>query len=195
MLILLGVAWVVGTVYATIPIFWLAIHPFTNFWRRQNRSAFRFLLPFWALVIVIFLVVSYRWFPYQLYRTWIAILPAAASFVAAIVTYRGISKDFRRDQVIGQAELAPATHEQRLVMTGIHGRIRHPFYLAHLLMLLAWTVGSGLAVLYVLTGIAIASGALMIWLEERELEQRFGERYREYRHRVPALLPFPRGAR
>jgi protein-S-isoprenylcysteine O-methyltransferase Ste14 len=46
-----------------------------------------------------------------------------------------------------------------------------------------------------MTAIAIVSGAAMIWLEEREMEQRFGDAYREYRRSVPALLPFPRGSR
>jgi protein-S-isoprenylcysteine O-methyltransferase Ste14 len=194
-LILLAIAWLIGTIYATIPVFWLAIHPFTRFWSRQQRSAFRYLVPFWLVVILAALLATYPLFPKQLYSTWIALIPAAVLAVLAIKLYRGISSDFRRDQVIGQAELEPAKHEQRLVTTGLHARLRHPFYLAHLLMLLAWTVGSGLAALYVMTAVAIVSGAFMIWLEERELDHRFGEQYREYRRRVPALLPFPRGSR
>jgi protein-S-isoprenylcysteine O-methyltransferase Ste14 len=194
-IILLGIAWVVGTIYATIPIFWLAIHPFTSFWRRQERSAFRVLLPFWALVIAAALLATYPLFPQRLYQPWIGLIPGAILTGLAIMIYRGISKDFRREQVIGQAELEPGKHEQKLISSGLHGRIRHPFYLGHLLMLLAFTVGSGLIVLYALTGIAIVSGALMMRLEERELEQRFGDVYREYQKSVPALLPFPRGSR
>ncbi|MCI0352217.1 MAG: isoprenylcysteine carboxylmethyltransferase family protein [Acidobacteriales bacterium] len=195
MLVLLAIAWIVGTVYATIPLFWLAIHPFTHFWKRQQRSAFRYLVPFWLVVILTALLVTYPLFPKQLYSSWIALIPAAILALGAIKTYRSISKDFRREQIIGQAELEPTRHEQKLVRTGLHGRIRHPFYLAHLLMLLAWTVGSGLAALYLMSAVAIVSGAVMISLEERELEQRFGEAYREYRKSVPALLPFTRGSR
>jgi len=44
-------------------------------------------------------------------------------------------------------------------------------------------------VLYCLTAFAIATGALMIRMEEAELEQRFGEDYREYKRRVPAFFP------
>jgi protein-S-isoprenylcysteine O-methyltransferase Ste14 len=191
--ILLAIAWVVGTVYATIPMFWLAIHPLTGFWRRRG-SAYRYLLPFWALVIAAFLVLTYPWFPKQLYRTWVALIPATVCFIGSMSTYRRISRDFGHALVIGQAELEPAKHEQKLVTTGIHGRIRHPFYLGHLLMLLAFTVGSGLLVLYVLTGFAVVSGAVMIWLEDRELERRFGDEYREYRGRVSAILPISRGS-
>jgi protein-S-isoprenylcysteine O-methyltransferase Ste14 len=193
--ILLALAWLVGTVYATVPIFWLAIHPFTGLWQRQQRSPFRFLLPFWALIIAGVLLATYPWFLQQLYRTWLGVIPAIALAAIAISIYRAVSKDFRRQQLSGEAELQPAKHEQRLVRTGIHARIRHPVYLGHLLMLAAWTIGSGLLVLYALTVVAIVTGAIMIRLEERELAWRFGDDYRDYQSRVPAILPFARGSR
>jgi len=55
--------------------------------------------------------------------------------------------------------------------------------------MLTWSVGTGLAVCYGLTAFALVTGAIMIRLEDRELEQRFGEAYREYRRKVPAVLP------
>jgi protein-S-isoprenylcysteine O-methyltransferase Ste14 len=36
---------------------------------------------------------------------------------------------------------------------------------------------------------AIATGAVMIRIEDEELEKRFGDLYRMYRREVPALLP------
>ena len=41
--------------------------------------------------------------------------------------------------------------------------------------------GQGLVVCYGLTVFAVISGAIMIRLEDRELEQRFGEEYRKYK--------------
>jgi protein-S-isoprenylcysteine O-methyltransferase Ste14 len=55
--------------------------------------------------------------------------------------------------------------------------------------MLAWTVGTGLAVCWALTAWAIVSGAIMIKLEDRELEERFGEEYRAYRASVPSIAP------
>jgi protein-S-isoprenylcysteine O-methyltransferase Ste14 len=40
-----------------------------------------------------------------------------------------------------------------------------------------------------MTAFAIATGAVMIRLEDAELEKRFGEEYRQYRSTVPAVLP------
>ncbi len=83
----------------------------------------------------------------------------------------------------------PGHREQRLVTSGIRAHIRHPVYLGHLCEMLTWSVGTGLAVCYGLTAFALVTGAIMIRLEDRELEQRFGEAYREYRRKVPAVLP------
>ena len=77
----------------------------------------------------------------------------------------------------------------RLVTTGIRSRVRHPVYLAHLCEMLAWSVGTGLAVCWLLTALAILTGAVMIRMEDAELEKRFGEDSVRYRQSVPAVIP------
>ena len=66
--------------------------------------------------------------------------------------------------------------------------MRHPLYLAHLCDLVGLTLGTGSVALFALTAVALPTGALMIWMEERELERRFGDDYRAYKQRVP-LFP------
>jgi protein-S-isoprenylcysteine O-methyltransferase Ste14 len=58
--------------------------------------------------------------------------------------------------------------------------------------MLAWSLGTGLLVCWILTVFAIVTGAAMIRMEDKELEDRFGEEYRRYRSTVPAVLPFVR---
>jgi protein-S-isoprenylcysteine O-methyltransferase Ste14 len=76
-----------------------------------------------------------------------------------------------------------------LVTTGIRARVRHPVYLGHLCELIGWSLGTGLAVVYVLTGFAIITGAIMIRMEDDELERRFGEPFRQYRDSTPSVIP------
>ena len=84
----------------------------------------------------------------------------------------------------------PCTGEvKRLNTQGIRARVRHPYYLGHLCELLGWTIGTGLVVLWLLLVFAVITGAFMIRSEERELASRFGEEYRAYQRRVPAILP------
>src|SRR5262249_11504009 len=95
-------------------------------------------------------------------------------------------------QLHRRAELRPDEHDPRLVTTGLHTRMRHPIYFAHLAIFTGWTIGSGLIVNFVLLAVsALITFPLMIWLEERELEKRFGQSYRDYKARVP-LIPFQR---
>ncbi len=62
-------------------------------------------------------------------------------------------------------------------------------YLAHLCEMLAWSIGTGLAVCWGLTAFTVVTGAVMIWMEDAELEERFGDSFRSYRKSVPAVLP------
>ena len=80
----------------------------------------------------------------------------------------------------------------RLVTTGIRANVRPPVYLGHLSEMLAWSVGTGLAVCWALTAFAIVTGAVMIYMEDEELGKRFGEEYMGYRRAVPAVIPRPR---
>ena len=110
-------------------------------------------------------------------------------FLLGFSIYRAAFKSFDRAQVSGLAELEPDRHRQQLVTTGIRARVRHPIYLGHLCEILGWCIGTGLVALYALAGFAMITGALMIRMEDRELEARFGEAFRDYRQRVPAVVP------
>jgi protein-S-isoprenylcysteine O-methyltransferase Ste14 len=76
-----------------------------------------------------------------------------------------------------------------LVTTGIYAHVRHPQYLGFLLLTLGinflWTTFSTLILWPIL--------ALLYYRlakeEEKDIEAKFGEEYREYRRRVPMFIP------
>jgi len=83
--------------------------------------------------------------------------------------------------------------DHELVRTGPYALVRHPIYASLLTMLLCtlllltpwpWALVS-LAVFVTGTEIRVRT-------EDRLLESRFGESFRDYRRRVPAYLPFVR---
>jgi protein-S-isoprenylcysteine O-methyltransferase Ste14 len=176
-------------VYATIPSFWLLVHPCANYWRSRTRSPYLILLPMWiALGIALGLLTS-RWRNATLYNSDWSWIPALPLFATGLWIYSQSGKHFSATQLGGLPEVLPNYREQRLVTSGIRSRVRHPVYLAHLCEMLAWSVGTGLPVCYGLTVFAIVTGAIMIRLEDIELGQRFGDQYRDYRQKVPAVLP------
>jgi protein-S-isoprenylcysteine O-methyltransferase Ste14 len=187
---LLTFGWAMGLIYATIPSFWLAVHPFVDRWRSRKGKVFPILLTIWVAMIALLAAVTWPWHSITLYETAWSLLAWAAFFGCGVFTYHRVGRNFGGDRMIGRSELQPEQFEQRLITTGMHARIRHPIYLAHLCMLTAWTVGTGLLVLYALWVFAVVTGAIMIRTEDAELEKRFGDQYREYRKRIPAVLPF-----
>jgi len=186
------VGWLACVVYSTIPAFWLMIHPFAERWRERRRSAYRVLVPVWMAMWVAVTLISLAWRKVKLYPTAWAWVPALALFGCGFYLYLRSGKNFSAKQLGGLPEVHGANREQRLVTEGIRARVRHPVYLAHLCEMLAWSVGTGLAVCWGLTAFAIATGAVMIRMEDAELEERFGDAYRVYRNSVPAVLPVRR---
>jgi protein-S-isoprenylcysteine O-methyltransferase Ste14 len=176
-------------IYATIPSFWLVIHPRAHYWRSRAHSPYRVLLPLWIAMGTVLGLGTARWRHAALYsspRMWI---PALALFFAGFSLYFQAGKKFSGRQLAGLPEVMPGAHEQALITSGIWARIRHPVYLGHLCEMLAWSMGTGLAVLFALTAFAMLTGLVMIRLEDQELRTRFGAEYARYRERVPAVLP------
>jgi len=171
---LLTLAWFLGTIYATIPLFAL-------------RSRLVVIIPSWFGTMAGVYFLTWRWREDVLYRAPTAWLAPAFLFAAAILIYPRSRLHFFRIQIVGRTELDPG-RERRLITSGIRQHIRHPVYLAHLFMLLALTLGSGEIVLYGLTVFALLTGWPMIRQEEAELERRFGEEYLAYKRAVPAVL-------
>jgi protein-S-isoprenylcysteine O-methyltransferase Ste14 len=119
---------------------------------------------------------------------WIAnslALMAVAGFVFSSGTYD-------MGEFLGLAPLREkrrdAVEHDGFRISPLHRYVRHPWYALGLVLI--WTrdmtpplLVSALAItLYFVIG---------SWLEERKLEVHFGTAYREYRHRVPGLIPLP----
>jgi protein-S-isoprenylcysteine O-methyltransferase Ste14 len=186
---LLLIPWLASVLYSSIPLFWFIIHPFAGRWRRMQRSPYLLLLPLWAVIIVALTSTSWPWRGQRVYSTPLMWIPALVFFTLGLWTYSKIFSEFGARKLSGEAELRPAEHEQRVVTTGLHARMRHPIYFAHLSNLAGWAIGSGLLVPFVLLAVsALLTFPLMIWLEERELETRFGQDFRDYKRTVP-LIP------
>ena len=83
--------------------------------------------------------------------------------------------------------------DHQLVRTGPYAVVRHPIY-ASLLAMLLCTILLLTPWLWGLLAVAIfiAGTEIRVHAEDRLLESRFGEAFREYRRRVPAYVPFVR---
>jgi len=181
--------WLACVVYSTIPLFWLMVHPRAHVWRARQRSPFRVLVPAWIVMWIGIGALTGPWRAAAFYSTPWTWVPAVLLFGAGISIYSYAGAHFSWAQLGGLPEVRADHRDDRLVTTGIRARVRHPVYLGHLCEMLAWSLGTGLAVCCVLTAFAIVTGAVMIQMEDAELEKRFGQEYARYRFSVPAVIP------
>jgi protein-S-isoprenylcysteine O-methyltransferase Ste14 len=83
--------------------------------------------------------------------------------------------------------------DHELVTSGPYRVVRHPIYTSMLCVL----SGTGfliapLPILLLSTLVFIAGAEIRMRIEDKLLASRFGERFEDYRRRVPAYIPFVR---
>ena len=183
------VGWLACVVYSTVPLFWLMVHPRARTWREKQRSPFRLLVPAWLTMWVGIGAITGHWRNVQIYSTLWTWIPAVPLFAIGFFLYARSGAHFSWAQLGGLPEVRTDHHDDRLITTGIRARVRHPVYLGHLCEMLAWSIGTGLLVCWLLTAFAVVTGWVMIRMEDAELAKRFGEEYRRYQCAVPALIP------
>lgn len=186
------VGWIACCIYSSIPSFWLVIHPRANEWRerhRQKKPVYKILVPMWVVMWVVLFALTFPWRRVVLYQSRWAWIGGVLFIAGGLFLYSRARRGFSPMQLSGHHELEPERHEQKLVVDGIRRHVRHPIYLGHLCEMIAWSLGTGLLVCWGLTAFAVITGAMMIRTEERELVERFGESYREYQKKVPAIIP------
>lgn len=115
-------------------------------------------------------------------------------WAAALVTAAGLAFSVWARVHLGHNWSGTVTikREHELVVTGPYALVRHPIYTGLLLAFIgsACARGEWRGVLAVV--IVWAAFWRKLRVEEHWMAERFGERYAQYRNRVPALVPFVR---
>ena len=94
---------------------------------------------------------------------------------------------------VGAGTPVPVEPPRQMVMSGFYRYSRNPMYVAHAAILLGLFVYRGEISLLLYAGIYLAGiHAWIVWGEEPELRQRFGNEYIQYTQRVPRWISFRR---
>ena len=120
--------------------------------------------------------------------------PASLAATAAVIVLMGgtIWLFAASSSALGKnwSIVARMRSDHDLVRSGPYARVRHPIYLGLLLFLLAMAVALGHWLqLVVVVPLYLAGTRVRTGVEDRLLEQTFGETFRDYRNSTPALLP------
>ena len=87
----------------------------------------------------------------------------------------------------------PEQIPRELITDGIYGKVRNPIYTGVILFTIGWSlIWGAIYSFFIITGIVILILlALIKSLEEPMLTKLFGDKFLEYRKRVPMLFPLP----
>jgi protein-S-isoprenylcysteine O-methyltransferase Ste14 len=184
------IAFMALLLWPAIPLFWIPVHCFPRFFRRLGF--FTYILPFITWLPAALLTFESRQFLLSYHLALHTLLHVIGALVfilgAGLQTWTLVLLTL--PVIMGMPEVARAV-PGRLVTTGPFAVIRHPTYLSHTLMLLGLFLWSGVTALGIVTVLdALAVTSAVIPLEERELSERFGKEYEEYRRKVPSRF-FP----
>ena len=171
----------------------------TEYVKRRLGSQFRFYRLFYNLVSVMTLVpvVLYaqtvRTPPIFSWDGYLRIVQAVLLGMSVLLFYLG-ARHYDARQLLGIKQMRERTMNKAMTASGtldtsgILGVIRHPWYAAAMLLILA----RPLDVSAILVN-AILSAYLIIGtvLEEKKLIREFGDEYRVYQNRVPMFIPSP----
>ena len=158
---------------------------------RQHLTAI-LVLPFTVTILVpILLLLLSCWsgipwlffYPLNLFPT---ILGCIVIFLGYFILYK-TNRAFAR---IGKGTLAPWAPTQHFVAVGLYQYVRNPMILGVLLVLVGEAILVGSTLIFIWFSLFWAMNH--IWLigwEEPDLEQRFGDKYREYKTHVPRWIP------
>jgi protein-S-isoprenylcysteine O-methyltransferase Ste14 len=113
-----------------------------------------------------------------------------AIFGLAMIAFFWSLRTYDNAEFLGLKQLrhGGSASTERLTISTLHRFVRHPWYF--LLLVIIWSQDIHLSQL---TAYAFISFYLVIGsrFEERKLVHQFGNAYRQYRQRVPALIPLP----
>jgi protein-S-isoprenylcysteine O-methyltransferase Ste14 len=170
-------------------VYWFIVHPFIAFWRRVGVVKTYVVLSIVGVAMIagLFLVRD-SLLGTDFGTNWWLIGLALAVEAVAVVLYLRRKRHLDNKRLSGLQELDPSREDNRLLTEGPYGVIRHPRYVEVTLAVAAYALFSNYLAAYAIWVLTVICLVLIVPLEERELLDRFGDEYRRYRERVPALL-------
>ena len=170
--------------------YWYLIHGWPAFWRRLGKWP-TLILHFSLIFVLIWALVQVRGtlmgrdLGFTIWTT----VAAIALYIPTVLINRARARYLTFGILAGLPEIAPEQHEPKLLREGIYGRVRHPRYIEVILGVAAWALFINYSGVYVVVLACIVGVLAIIPLEERELAERFGAAFGEYKNTVPMLIP------
>jgi len=145
----------------------------------------KFYLRHLALMTVVEAVMWVSWVILSLVPQAMMPLPLSIAILFGLfLSLIGIAMFFE-----AKKELKGFREPGKLVTTGLYGRVRHPMYLGWMLVLLGFPLVFRAVLAFIVSIFLSAILVLWAYVEERELELKYGDEHRSYRRKVGMFTP------
>ena len=169
---------------------WYFIHPFSGFWRRLGP---------WVTYSILLVPVAISMYGVYLLRGPLMAVDFGTSgltillgiLVAGVGALIGLKRRRYLTTAIlsGIPQLSEKQYPGTLLKEGIYGRVRHPRYMEVTFFVLSYALFGNFLAGYLAFILTLPALFLVVLMEERELEERFGDEWREYANQVPRFIP------
>jgi protein-S-isoprenylcysteine O-methyltransferase Ste14 len=170
----------------------------TSYLKRRAGRSYRFyrlffnFVAFVTLVPVILYVQSVRG-PVVFYWEGLLVIVQILLVVVAILLFLTGARHYDMLQLVGIRQIrrgtsyGALTENGTLATRGVHGIIRHPWYLATIIIIWARELDVSALITNIILTMYVIVGTV---LEEHKLFLEYGDEYRRYQKRVSMLIPF-----
>ncbi len=171
-------------IWPVVPLFWIPVHGFPGIFKRLGLLTYIVTLLVW--VVLAYLIYTQRDFLLK-YRTGFPLFINIAGMIFlafGTMLHVWTGKLLGLLGLMGLPEISSRV-KSSLVTEGPFSIVRHPTYLAHTIMFLGIFFFTEVLAVGIITFLdIIIINAVVIPLEDSELELRFGEKYEEYKKQV-----------
>ncbi|MDB5815804.1 MAG: hypothetical protein JWN23_2921 [Rhodocyclales bacterium] len=159
-----------------------------NVWRESLSSRLLHIIPLLVAALLLWLPsisvagLNERFVPLAWWLYWVGFALTLCGIFFSVLARKHLGRNWSATVTI--------KHDHELVQSGPYAYVRHPIYTG---LLLAF-VGSAIALGEWRGVVAVVLVTVALWrklrVEERGMQQQFGEEYLEYSRKVAALIPF-----
>lgn len=185
------VALITIIIWPVVPLFWIPVHGLSKIFKKLGLLTY--IMPLTTWLPLAYFIYSQRDFLLQ-FKTG---FPMTINIIGIVLLITGTLLHIWTGKLLGFWGLLglpeiSAKVRSGLVTEGAFSVIRHPTYLAHTLMFIGIFLMTEVIAVGIVTLVDfVLVNVIIIPLEDRELLDRFGEEYKDYKKKVPGFFPLP----
>ena len=158
----------------------------------KRYKFYRLFYSFFAIVtIAVIIIYQHSFYSPVLFRNnlFIQITGGIVMALGLIIMGKCVSEYFMDLSGLGWLFSSKANSKNELLITGLHHFVRHPLYLGTFIFIWGFFIFYPTLSILIAVSIITTYTLIAIPIEEKKLIAEFGEAYKNYKSKVPVIIP------